>query len=203
MLVLPSFNNDPQRRAHPWTVTEYSDKGGRYYDFKSTPELIPTVLEDFVPFNERAAIQRFYDLLREINRAGGLLETNDCAFEGPQPLKNILFKKPVEMCGRLEVLMRSAEANVNPNTITFLIRMFHIYLSLEQPNIHFVVFETHRCMTDYVDIGQIGERLSITFRAFGDNDDEAFQNLDYAFIGLRRTFQRIEDAMQNNPPDFP
>lgn len=52
----------------------------QYYDFKTHPELIPDVLEDYRPWKKHQAIQTFFDYLKWINGNTSILETNDCAF---------------------------------------------------------------------------------------------------------------------------
>lgn len=69
MIVVSSFEiTESGRRTQPWGVTvghEY--KEGRYYNFRESPELITTHLEDFVEHSDQEAVQIFYSLIRWIN----------------------------------------------------------------------------------------------------------------------------------------
>jgi len=67
---------------HPYKGGAYSPDV-QYYDFKAYPELISTVLEDYVEWSDCKAIQTFYDLLRWLNGPDSLLESSDCAFGEP------------------------------------------------------------------------------------------------------------------------
>jgi len=204
MIVIPEHNVEAQhKRSHPWTKTEYDDGAGKYYDFKAQPELIRTVLEDFVPFNGEPAIQSFYNMLQWVNRPEGVLETNDCAFRGPEPHEDVLFRKALRASGRLQFFYRAPEYNLPLDGVRWLLRMFHIYLSLERRDVDYAVFETSICPTDFVLIGQSGSRLSVRFCAYGDSQAETFAMLDVAFAGLRRAFERIDLAMSVQIPDYP
>lgn len=66
-------------RTHPWTFAEHNPSW-RYVDFRREPEKIETSLEDFRPWAQFPATQRFYELIRWLNGPDSLFETNDCAF---------------------------------------------------------------------------------------------------------------------------
>ena len=89
------FVDDGCTRGHPWRGSQYSDEV-EYYDFKKNPELIRTSLEDFKPYADQAATNRFYELLEWLNGPDSFLETNDYAFRGPAPNENPKMAYPLE-----------------------------------------------------------------------------------------------------------
>ena len=58
MFVFPDNEPEPPGRVHPWTEAVKNSEW-RYHDFKQHPELIRTVLEDFVPYTDEAAVAAF------------------------------------------------------------------------------------------------------------------------------------------------
>lgn len=70
-------------RIQPWDEASYAE-GGRYYDFRKEPDLIPEVLEDFVPLASYESVQQFYDLLRWMNGPESSYETNDSRLRAPR-----------------------------------------------------------------------------------------------------------------------
>jgi hypothetical protein len=70
-------------RIQPWDVAGYAE-GGRYYDFRKEPGLIPEVLGDFVPLAGYESVQQFYDLLRWMNGPESPYETNDSRLRVPR-----------------------------------------------------------------------------------------------------------------------
>ena len=203
MIAIPEFSPEVHRRTHPWTVTEYQEDAGRYFDFKAAPELIPTVLEDFAPHSQQPAVQRFYRFLEWINRPDGVLETNDCAFRPPESHGDDLFRKNLRGSGRLQFFFRKLEANGHRESVAWLNLMLHIYFATHQREENFVVFETSIHPTDYVAVGVLGSRFSLRFCAYGDSTEECWACLDRCFDGLQTVLERIERAMQVSLPDYP
>ena len=78
-------------RSHPWVDTAGSPECV-YYDLTSTPEHIRSSLEDFRPWSHYEAIEDFYLLLTALNHPKSALESNDCAFTGPQTNENPDFR---------------------------------------------------------------------------------------------------------------
>jgi hypothetical protein len=77
-------HNDPDSfilRSHPWIDGE-SDPAHRYYDFRTSPELIRSSLEDLQAWSTYPATETFYRLLEWLNGAESVFESNDCAFSG-------------------------------------------------------------------------------------------------------------------------
>ena len=75
-------HNDPDSlipRSHPWIDGE-SDPTHRYYDFRTSPELIRSSLEDMQEWSTYPATETFYRLLEWLNGPESVFESNDCAF---------------------------------------------------------------------------------------------------------------------------
>jgi hypothetical protein len=79
-------------RQHPWTVS-HTEEGSRYYDLKRKPALIPTVLEDFKPWEDHRAVKEFYKLVEWINGPGTHLEMNGCRFRGPHDQRKEVMRR--------------------------------------------------------------------------------------------------------------
>jgi hypothetical protein len=84
VLMFVDYSDEiPPGRHHPWTPVENNPEA-KYYDFKTHPEQIPLVLEDFKPWAHYPAIPRFYELLRWLNGRESILESNDCGLRPPR-----------------------------------------------------------------------------------------------------------------------
>lgn len=112
MIIVPELSlEDHEHRTHPWTHANY-EGGGSYYDFKTSPHLIPEVLEDFKPYSQEKAIITFYEYLKWLNGPESKLESNDCAFRGPHENEDDLSSKKYRCSGRLEILFREIAYNL-------------------------------------------------------------------------------------------
>lgn len=204
--VIPS-RSSTDRRSHPWGKTAYEEDGGAYYSFIERPELIREVLEDYRPHAERPAIQKFYELLEWINRPDGNLETNDCALRPPVP-ESDLFRKTHRIGGRLELFMRNHAANTvaYENAFLWMARMLAMYLQVEGPDCRTVIFDFSVKPTDYILLPEdkcAGYRLSITFNAYGDGDDEVWGSLLTAFEALLEATKRLDRSFGGQIPELP
>src|SRR5688572_28866709 len=97
-------------RSHPWLGAEM-DPDSRYYDLTASPEHIRRSLEDFRVWSHYPAIEAFYGLLERLNYPKSALESNDCAFTGPEQNENAAVEQPLECSGRLMILFRALERN--------------------------------------------------------------------------------------------
>ena len=109
-----------QNRTHPWSKTEYSNDGGAYYNFCDHPELIPEVLEDFRPHAHHEAVQVFYKFLSWANGDDSLLETADCAMRPPHENDDTIFRVPLKIDGRLEIVYKEDRLNVDADSFEWL-----------------------------------------------------------------------------------
>lgn len=216
MIVSPEFvpNLTPAAtspRAHPWGKTEYEDGGGRYHNFIEHPALIPEVLEDFKPHADRKAVQEFYDFLRWINGPTSNLETTDCALRAPHESPDLIFRKPLRVDGRVELLSREHLYNTRAYSDSFrwVCRMLCIYLQLAEPGfyagkVQLAIRPTYYSLLKDIERDErFGYRLSLGFCAYGHTEDEAFDNLFILFRGVWKACERLVAARTVEIPEFP
>jgi hypothetical protein len=208
MLIIPD-RSDTQSgcQTHPWWRTEYSECGGAYYDFKTQPDLIVVVLEDFRPHARFEAVQQFYEFLRWVNTSPqSCLETNDCALRASHEHGDKIFAFPLKVDGRLHIFFRDYRNNVNHDCFIWLERMFWLYLQVYEPNFRRGLISVVTCETDYVDPApdkSRGKLLSLSFAAYGDSETDAFDSLLVVFNGLWEASKRNSASVQNQLIDFP
>jgi hypothetical protein len=177
-----------QRRSHPWSPST-ADLGHRYHDFRSTPELIPTVLEDFRPWDDHAAIRSFYELLAWINGPRSPFESNDCAFSGPDENSDDGFRKKIQCSGRLGLLFRDLRLNTSAPAMIRLIEGIHIRLRALDPDFAWGAVGTTLLRVDYLDLPEgsaKGSQVLLSFWAWGDDETEVFENLARVISALRQ-----------------
>ncbi|MDR5609654.1 MULTISPECIES: hypothetical protein [unclassified Arsenophonus] len=131
----PLRNTDNDYRNHPWEKTAYKENMGFYTNFIDYPEKIALVLEDFIPHAEQPAISCFYNYLHWINGKDSPFETNDGALrEGIIVNNDKIFKKSHMIDGRVEFFFRNHAVSSNTASITWLVRMFSLYLQVYRPD---------------------------------------------------------------------
>ena len=180
-------------RSHPWTDAVASS-GFRYYDLRSSPALIRTSLEDFVPWSRYPAVERFYALLEWLNGAKSPLESNDCEFTAPHPQTSARSRKSLECSGRVMVLFRDLARNLSPRALPALTNAFHAALAPADPLFEFGVVGTTLVPVRYVtlpgpDEARLGSQLMISFWAWGDTEAESMMNLDRLMKNLARALR--------------
>ena len=174
------------RRSHPWTSAA-SDDAYRYVDLRAQPARIPTVLEDFRPWDEQPAVQAFYQLVAAVNGPDSVLESNDCAFTGPEPTTTAGIAKQLECSGRLGVLFRDLHRNIDPAATRRLERTLHRALAAIAPDFDGGVVGICQLDVDYLALpagARAGTQPLIWFWAWGDRPAEVFANLAHVFAGL-------------------
>lgn len=180
-------------RVHPYLDAEY-DERIRYYDFKVNPELIREGLEDFKPWEPQPAIESFYQLLEWISGRDSQLESNDCAFTGPKTNISVnSSKKKMECKGRLMVFFRSLPNNLNADTMKWLLNATGAYIErTDEPTWQDGIVGLSFMKTAYAALNrQIGEELVLRFWAFGDTEQEVFDNLNRLFRNLLTALQGV------------
>ncbi len=194
----------PVSRCHPWAIGETNPEF-KYYDFKRKPELIPRVLEDFMPLAHFDAIKLFYKFLSWINGPESHLETNDCALRSPKPhLDENSFRK---LCchGRVDILYRRLDLNVRKDCADWLIWKTMKILEQEidpefAANDGVIAFSQNQSLFT----GLPGHRLedktgwqcSIHFWAYGDSESECMNALKRVFSNLWEATQRISKEIE-------
>jgi len=169
-------------RSHPWTDA-VGNSGSRYYDFKASPQLVRTSLEDFTPWSGFAAVESFYRLLEWINAPGGAFESNDCEFTGPRQNPDPVFEKSLECSGRLMILYRELSLNLSRARVERLEDTLQRRLAELDSEFEWGVVGTTIMRTRYVDLpgpeqGQLGYQLMLSFWAWGETVDETMLHFD-------------------------
>ncbi len=196
-------------RAHPWTVgTE--NECFRYVDFKSHPELVPEVLEDFRPFSERQAVQTFYSYIMWINGPDSQLETNDCGFRGPKLHSDANSDKRLACNGRVFVFYRNLQYNVIKKADNWLNSAFeHVLTGYDEEfpeSLGVVGLTDQRAYYTELPYGQaedtLGSQLMFSFWAYGDTEDEVFSNLNRLFENVWIASRAVSDHIRQNEDKF-
>jgi len=175
------------------------DPAGAHYDFIAQPELIPRVLEDFLPFGDEPGVQRFYDLLRWVNGPTSPFESTDCGMRPPSlnPTPDLGEGATVQIFGRVMIVFRNHRRNVDQN----LVRMFMTQLAFTLKNIdrgwkrgcimyaptdsHFTTLGTEPSADT------IGLEVCLNWWAWGDSDDRAFDSLGRLSDNLRTALEAV------------
>jgi hypothetical protein len=182
-------------RAHPWTDAP-SSAAHRYRDFKASPQLVRTALEDFTPWDGRKAIETFYRLVEWMNEPDGAFESNDCEFTGPHD-DAAHPPKSQECSGRLMILFRDLPHNLSHPRVEALERAVHLGLAALDRDFEWGIVGTTIMRTRYVELpggadGPLGYQLMLSFWAWGDTDDETMGNLDRLLGNLSEALRGIE-----------
>jgi hypothetical protein len=185
---------DPEAvRAHPWTVAT-GDPSARYHDLVTSPALIRTSLEDFLPWAGWPAIETFYGLLEWLNGPSSPLESNDCAFAGPAANESAHVSKALEATGRVMILWRALPLNLSRANIDWLREQIHRSLNEADPDFALGTVGITVCRVEFLTLqrhkgGNAGFQLMLSFWAWGDTDAEVMAN-------LARTVQNLWDALR-------
>ena len=113
-------------RYVPYTYAAHDSDGG-YYDFVTHPDLIPTALEDFLPFASQPAIHRFYRLLHWLNSEASILESTDCLLRPPlsNTTPHLGGGAALQIIGRIMLIYRNHAYNVSPQHSAMFADVFH------------------------------------------------------------------------------
>lgn len=188
-------------RSHPWQTALYDPKC-RCYDFKMHPELIPTVLEDFVPWAKYPAVQDFYSYLAWLNGPNSELESNDCAFAGVEPnLSPNLTPSPLQASGRLMLFFRSLPRNCEQTNTEWLYQCFLFYLARVQPDLQLGMVGLSRTSTEFEALNRRqGASLVLNFWSWGETETEVMSNLQKVVSALREaSIEVCTDITEGKP----
>ncbi|HEY4942453.1 MAG TPA: hypothetical protein VII56_13580 [Rhizomicrobium sp.] len=191
----------PPPRQHPWTVV-VSNPNLHYWDFKSQPEQIPNVLEDFKPWAHCEAIQRFYELLSWLNGADSVFESNDCGLRPPivdhatpEPIRSAFGADPVVMHCRLTFIVRDLLWNCSKPTVDAIkIRMLDA-LRENVPNIPAVV-KVGEWAHFFTEVEKAGHAISLRIWAWGDDEAAAMRQLGDVFEALHGCLRWMSDGIK-------
>lgn len=214
----------PHARLHPYTPGAADQHG--YEDFKTNPAAIRIILEDFKPLDHQPAIQTFYAFLEWINGPDSHLETNDCVIRPPLPHKDPNSSRALNIRGRVVILFRDLRVNASENHTDWLcgklmqeMRAIDLEFTKDQgvlgftlnPAIQIALSKgTWLSEKDFhappADPG-FARHLTVSFWAYGDDEAEAFTNVDRLFKdlwqGCRLISDDIDGALKNPPPSPP
>lgn len=189
-------------RAHPWVDSE-SNPAHRYYNFRSSPELIRSSIEDMQEWSAYPATETFYRLLEWINGPESVFESNDCAFSGATATPQ--FPKRLQCSGRLMMLYRDLTLNTSPEQIQWLTNAAALALTQTDPafeggaigaTIMSVRFTTLPGPTER----QRGQQLMLSFWAWGEQEPEVMTNLDRTFRNVTVALRGLSDEIRRSPP---
>jgi hypothetical protein len=190
------------RRVHPWTIAD-NNPSYQYYDFKDNPELIRTVLEDFISWNKWPAIETFYQVIEWINSNDSVLESNDCAFNGPGQNTDNGFPKLLQCSGRMMILYRNLLMNTSKSRIKRLEAAAHFYFDKIDPGFEWGVLGTAILDVQYISLPvpeykQNGAQLGVMFWAWGDTDNECMTNCSRVFRNLHEGLKGISMELKES-----
>jgi hypothetical protein len=134
------------------------------------------------------------------------LETNDCALRPPHDNQDTIFRARLKMDGRLEIFCRDYRRNLPVESSEWFEKMFVLYFQIHRPDFYRGVVGVNSHPTDYIRlVGEQcrGQRLCVTFNAYGDSESETFESLVVVFNGMWEAFKRLDAAMKVEVPDFP
>lgn len=182
-----------QPRRQPYRRVRHDDRG-QYYDFKLQPHLIETSLEDFTPHALNDGVQRFYDLLRHINRPDGPFETTDCGLSQRLHVSsNSPFpEKAGWIGGRVMLMWRDMAKNCRGQPVAWLkdqlLRQFKRYRQRH----NYIGFVLGPFPTVFEVTGERGYQIDIEFAMWGDTYEEALERFPEVVTVLDRAIRRIE-----------
>ncbi len=186
-------------RAHPWTEAG-SDAAHRYYDFRRQPELIRSVLEDFIGHSAYPAVETFYRLVEWLSSDDCAFESNDCAFTAPA-IDSARETKRVACSGRLMIFFRELAENTSPEQVRWLTHA--VARATQRVNPEFQWGALGLTITSVVfttlpgpAADQRGEELMLSFWAWGDDEAEAMAHLDRTLAGLTTVLRAISDEIR-------
>ena len=200
----------PVGREFPWGKTVYDKDSsrlpGRYYDFKAHPELISTSLEDFLPWNDYAAIQEFYKLIKWINSPESQLETDDCAFDGElKPHQDELFEKWNLRCaGRVMIFHRDLIQNTKRWAVNHLQYLVLYHLNKIDSKLEAAVVTVGKAPIRFLacagsPTGNNGFSLVLRFYSYGNTQTEVFKYLERTFRNMLQAIKRVSSELNSIP----
>jgi hypothetical protein len=185
----------PELRSHPWQGST-TDPRAHYSDFRASPELIRSSLEDFVPWARYGAIETFYTLLERLNHSRSAFETSDCEFTGPRQNDDADIRKAFGCSGRLMLFFRALEQNTVEASMAALTYTLHEKLANIDEAFLWGMVGTTLVPTRYLalperDRQQLGHQLMISFWAWGDTEADTMLNSGRLFTNVSRALRRV------------
>jgi len=183
-------------RTHPWTIAGY-DANCSYIDFREEPERIVSSLEDFQEWAEYAATQRFYDLIRWLNGADSLFETNDTAFSiEPNCTPDQPYK--LQASGRLMLFPSDMRLTCATGFAEWMMARFHFHLAQIQPPLAAAAVGISRAPCLFKSANAKGDEVVLYFWAWGNTNDTTMSILDKVFDRLRMAAEKVNDDVRES-----
>ena len=200
-------HHDPQSlrcRSHPWTDSA-SDPTHRYYDFRTSPELIRSSLEDMQEWNTYPATETFYRLLEWLNGPKSVFESNDCAFSGATANPGTQSSQRLQCSGRLMILYRDLALNTAPAQIGWLTNAAAHALEQTDPTFESGAIGATIMSARFTALPgppelQQGQQLMLSFWAWGEDEPEVMANLDRTFRNITAVLRRLSDEVRHLSP---
>lgn len=182
-------------RSHPWSDTRVASSA-RYYDLITSPEHIRSSMEDFKPWAQYPAIETFYALLERLNHKNSILESNDCAFDGPHANETAGSDAALECSGRVMLFFRVLTRNTGGADVLWLKNELHHALGALDPEFVSGVVGTTLVPVRYLrlpetDDQQLGRELMISFWAWGDTEADNMRNLGRLLKNLTQAVRQV------------
>ena len=200
-------HNDPdslRTRSHPWIDSD-SSPTHRYYNFRTSPELIRSSLEDMQKWSSYPATETFYRLLEWLNGAESVFESNDSAFSGAAANTSNQSSQRLQCSGRLMILYRDLTVNTASAQIGWLTNAAAHALGRIDPEFESGAIGATILPVRFITLPgpaalQEGQQLMLSFWAWGENEREVMANLDRTFTNITAVLRRLSDAIRHPPP---
>ena len=194
-------------REHPWTDSALNPDW-KYYDFNKNPELIRTSLEDFVPWEKFAAVEEFYKFLEWMHGDESKIESNDCRLSFDKNKQKEKWNKEYVFHGGIFLLFKNLEFNLSEdsgnffnghNNLDFITESFtpnkylawfegccNQYIRGAYPGfslgcLTFVLFPSKFNNASPIEEDTLGYQPCFRYWAWGDDENEAMENLHKVF----------------------
>jgi hypothetical protein len=183
-------------RHHPWTVT-VGTAGGRYVDFKASPDLIRETLEDLPRVAGSIAESAIVDFLTWANGPTSVFETNDF---GVRPLKSNdsgISPKPLEQQCRVGVLFRDLARNTESGDLIPTAGELEAAIKRTDPDFDQACWGWCLWPHLFIALGaesptSIGHVIQYNLWAWGDDPDEVHAHIVRGLANLRVALQQVE-----------
>jgi hypothetical protein len=183
---------DGMGRYHPWTVT-VNTEGGRYVDFKTSPELIRTTLEDLPRVAGSEAETAILDFITWANGPASIFETNDFGMRPPKANESGVSSSALELLSRVTIFFRDLDLNVGTGLALFATRLETAIKSVDtdfwQACWSWCLWP-HLFLSIEADGGDAeGAVIALQVWAWGDDPSELHKNMARAYSNLRAALE--------------
>lgn len=203
MFVKYDDTADRSPKSRPQTSVS-NDSELRHWDFCEHPDLIPKVLEDFVPWDHYPAVQKFYNLLRWLNGEESIFASNSCALAVPktdtlvpQLVSDSFAAEPIAVHGRLSIVYRDLSWNADRRRIEWLKRTLHDRLRDQGIDLPAMIYIGERdCL--FSAIKSPGHAVTLRYWAWGGDEMAAMQNLEGTFAVLHALLPQLSTSAKQH-----